>query len=942
MKNPFCLSDEDLRTLLKEYTTWYQGAEKEKKYAVEQEKNAEDIRSKLLNKSYLEEQPKDKLIQDILAYSKTLEGPAHIRIGEPRVTGQAENIKRNLLYLIDSPDSPIKKAARILDGDYKIPIFAKAFWTPIFQAQHPEILPNWNNKSERFLKKVGINLQTSKLSTLEKYSFLSDAFIYLHKLDPKQNFYNINHLMHYGTEIEEGSKLIEKLLTDKPGDDLALQIAKWQKEHVSDERIKTRQDSESEARNLLSTKAGKFQEDELREFLRLINQDYWRGKVYQTRFGMAYSGNNTKRLVEQLELVNDWMYQIWNVSEAEIRNLLDKFYTEKPIKNAGTAFPSVILYLRDSSKFNLCFKKMEQGLIRLTGFKERGYSGSFYLKYNSTVNELKEKYKLSPQELDILLCIDEKDPPIDKTKLPTDETNPDCPFNPKTFELLSGLYSTPQKDFYHANKDDFKNYLETPFQDLFHKIAKELPMEVKNYLELEKQLFSRILKNDWGKGGAWDFYWGAFYPKGGKRIEDAQLFLWINREILEFGFFIGVYGSEQNKRFLNQCKYYKESHLHILRDSLSNENFFFGRWDRKLDNGNVPSNLKETTWQEWLEDPEANGINVSVILTKDEILSLSEKQLVDKISRAFSELFPLFILTVSNDPIADINAYIGEIELPETQPIHPLNQIAEETGFPIKELERWVAAVERKGQAIFYGPPGTGKTFAAEHLARHLIGGGDGFYDIVQFHPAYAYEDFVQGIRPKAREDGQLDYPIVPGRFIEVCKRARRCKDRCVLIIDEINRANLARVFGELMYLLEYRDRNAPLASGGILQIPENVRIIGTMNTADRSIALVDHALRRRFAFFSLYPNYSILRNYHKLTKFNAEPLIHTLEKLNRQIGDRHYEIGISFFLRKELSKDIEDIWRMEIEPYLEEYFFDQPDKVDEFRWKKVGKEILP
>jgi len=128
--------------------------------------------------------------------------------------------------------------------------------------------------------------------------------------------------------------------------------------------------------------------------------------------------------------------------------------------------------------------------------------------------------------------------------------------------------------------------------------------------------------------------------------------------------------------------------------------------------------------------------------------------------------------------------------------------MAEETGFPIKELERWVAAVERKGQAIFYGPPGTGKTFAAEHIARHLIGGGDGFYDIVQFHPAYAYEDFVQGIRPKAREDGQLDYPIVPGRFIEVCKRARRCKDRCVLIIDEINRANLARVFGELMYFL--------------------------------------------------------------------------------------------------------------------------------------------
>jgi len=104
MKNPFCLSDEDLKTLLEAYTAWYQGTEKEKEYAVKQEKNAEDIRSKLLNKSYLEDQPKEKLIQDILAYSKTLEGAAYIRIGDPRVRGELDKIKRNLLYLIDPPD----------------------------------------------------------------------------------------------------------------------------------------------------------------------------------------------------------------------------------------------------------------------------------------------------------------------------------------------------------------------------------------------------------------------------------------------------------------------------------------------------------------------------------------------------------------------------------------------------------------------------------------------------------------------------------------------------------------------------------------------------------------------------------------------------------------------------------------------------------------------
>jgi len=294
---------------------------------------------------------------------------------------------------------------------------------------------------------------------------------------------------------------------------------------------------------------------------------------------------------------------------------------------------------------------------------------------------------------------------------------------------------------------------------------------------------------------------------------------------------------------------------------------------------------------------------------------------------------------INDAPALDVSS---ADDLPvEPNPPYPLADCAKDTHLDEALLARWVRAVERKGQAILYGPPGTGKTYVAERLARHLVGGGDGFDDLVQFHPAYAYEDFIQGIRPKARADGQLDYPIVSGRFLDFCREASGRHDRCVLIIDEINRANLARVFGEMMYLLEYRDREIPLAAGGSLRIPPNVRIIGTMNTADRSIALVDHALRRRFAFLALYPNYDILRSYHEQSGFDVEHLIRVLGRLNTQIGDRHYEVGITFFLRKDVAEEIEDIWRMEIEPYLEEYFFDQPDKVDDFRWERIGKEIL-
>ena len=270
-----------------------------------------------------------------------------------------------------------------------------------------------------------------------------------------------------------------------------------------------------------------------------------------------------------------------------------------------------------------------------------------------------------------------------------------------------------------------------------------------------------------------------------------------------------------------------------------------------------------------------------------------------------------------------------------------MEEIENQSCVQVEVLAKWVRAIERKGQAIIYGPPGTGKTFIAEYLAANLIGGGDGFSELVQFHPAYAYEDFIQGIRPTTTSESSLCFTLTLGRFTDFCSRARERSGKCVLIIDEINRANLARVFGELMYLLEYRKKEIPLAGGQSLSIPENVRLIGTMNTADRSIALVDYALRRRFAFILLQPQYETLIKRHSDTKFPIGKLVSILKKLNKVIDDPHYEVGISFFIRKDLAENIEDIWCMEIEPYIEEYFFDQPEKVAEFRWCNIRKEIF-
>lgn len=516
------------------------------------------------------------------------------------------------------------------------------------------------------------------------------------------------------------------------------------------------------------------------------------------------------------------------------------------------------------------------------------------------------------------------------------QPNLNCPFTPITFELLESLHASPRKTTYLARRDEFKQHLEEPFQKLFRQIAAQLPDSIRDRMETERKLFARILKNDFHHGGAWDFYWGAFYLKGGKRIEDAQLFMWMNHERLEVGFYIGLYGSNQRQQFLNNCQKHFATLFMLLEESLSDDRLWFGS----------RSNSTNTPWKTWLQDPGQADIHVSLNLPKLELLNYSADELTTQFVQVYQQLFPLVLLAIEEEPLPALSEYLNPDPLDEEDDLEPLNALysladcAAVTHLEEELLNDWVQAIDRKGQAVLYGPPGTGKTFLAHHLAKHLIGGGNGFVEVVQFHPAYTYEDFIQGIRPK-RVEGGLDYPIVPGRFLEFCKTAQACGEHpCVLIIDELNRANLSQVFGELMYLLEYRDEKVYLASGEAFSIPQNVRIIGTMNTADRSIALVDHALRRRFAFLYVPPNYDGLRKYHQFTDYSVDNLVRLLTEINAQIGDPHYQLGTSFFLREQLSVELKSIWQLEIEPYLEEFFFDQVDKMKNLRWDKVEEQL--
>ncbi len=292
----------------------------------------------------------------------------------------------------------------------------------------------------------------------------------------------------------------------------------------------------------------------------------------------------------------------------------------------------------------------------------------------------------------------------------------------------------------------------------------------------------------------------------------------------------------------------------------------------------------------------------------------------------------------------------GGVDLP---PYGVTDMLEDGLFFEPDELQRIIDRFEDKKNLILQGPPGVGKTFVSKRLAYALMGErADGRIRNVQFHQSYSYEEFVQGYRPGTNDDDQLIFELRDGTFLELCKNARdNPDDRFVMVIDEINRGNLSRVFGELLSLIEKDKRGdgftVRLAGGNEFSVPENVYILGTMNLADRSLAGMDYAMRRRFAFVTLEPQFgsSVFGDWLREKGVPAEMITRINDRmsaLNEVIaGDaslgRNFAVGHSYFC--DIPSQVEDwqdsdwdgwyreIVKTEIQPLLEEYWFDDPKK---------------
>ncbi len=264
------------------------------------------------------------------------------------------------------------------------------------------------------------------------------------------------------------------------------------------------------------------------------------------------------------------------------------------------------------------------------------------------------------------------------------------------------------------------------------------------------------------------------------------------------------------------------------------------------------------------------------------------------------------------------------------------------------DLQKIIDGLQDKKQAIFQGPPGTGKTYVAKRIAEHCREHG-GDFKIVQFHPSYSYEDFVEGFRPTLTAGGQAGFKLTEGPLRRIAEEAAANPDATfILVIDEINRGNVAKILGELYFLLEYRDEEVNLQySDDPFSLPKNLWFIGTMNTTDRSIALVDAALRRRFYFFGFFPDEppikGLLRRW--LEKNNSELgwVAKLVDQANGELGDRHMGIGPSHFMKEPGSLDekrIQFIWEQAVMPYIEEQCFGDEERLKQFAYEELKSKL--
>lgn len=559
---------------------------------------------------------------------------------------------------------------------------------------------------------------------------------------------------------------------------------------------------------------------------------------------------------------------------------------------------------------------------------------------------LRERFRVHPLELPEVVVA------ARQAVRPDARTGEFAGFCTDTFAFLAELQQQNSKDWMATQRPRYHFVLREPLIELCEALAERYIRPVLNRehgwgLECDAKTgrtITRICKNDFGRSRPYQpVQWITFYRQTqAHKQADAQLFVRIAADGVAYGFHLGRAARDAGKQFRKNL----QEHGEALFRALEIGNVFTEC--RFWTNDDCTAALPVKT----AADLRAWAVHKTIAVGKwlpPETSLLRHDELVGEILLTFDRLLPCWACAVEADPRAWLARRAGR---DPHEPLYDAAAFRRETYLSEVWLDRVLGLLRLKKQLVLQGVPGTGKTHVARCLARLLTHNRPECVRLVQFHPAYSYEEFVEGIRARGVEVNgrrEVSFPVEDGVLCEFAHQAAlRPSEPHVLIIDELNRGHLPRIFGELLYLLEYRDHAVTLPySKREFRLPDNLFLLATMNPLDRSAMVLDQALRRRFSFVEMPADAAILAAWLEAHPPGAAgdetfglQVVRLFEELNfrlaRDLGPDK-QIGHSFFMIPGLdAEQLAAVWEHHVGPLLRDYWAGREDRLREYAFERL------
>jgi uncharacterized protein (DUF2461 family) len=863
-------------------------------------------------------------------YSAIVSPPLHLET----VKRRAGFVRHAVVHLLRGRDPLPHRLEACLspNGAYRVPGLGPAFWSAIVQGLFPNRYAGWTEVTRAGLDRLGLVRPAVGAGPAEVYAALLDAHVHIRAARPDLSAFHVDHFLSLmavmsGRNPHEGaSRLVACPVST---------VVRRQRARMPlRQRLKEHGQALADAQQMLE--AGLAARD---------------GKHLGNALAIADPAGSARCPLDwgrHRETLTLWIGRLWESDDPYLH--LAQWWRTDPLPGAGLWLPAAVLHLRDPQSFAVCADEQRQGHARLDDGVDAGdRPAERYRLLNEAVVWLREKHALHPLEVaDVLAEVGSSGSGDAGRNVATPVRGEFRGFCGDTFAFLTELGHENSVSWLEKNRARYRFAVRGPLIELCRALASRYvePILCKARgwpLDTEPRsgrALTSIHKNGFGRGLPYNSTLCIAFCRQGIRRAGAQLFVRLGPDGVRYGLRLASSAKQERARLRAAIERHGEALLGRLHDNGAQAACRFGLADVPSDHRAIEDADGLHAW--------ASGrtMEASCSRAADDPL-LAGEGLLGEIILTFDRLLPLYAAAVEEDGGA-----VFAVDRKSRRPVH--EEFHHETLLGEDWLRHALELLSLKKQLILQGVPGTGKTHVARCLARQLTGGDDEAVRLVQFHPAYSYEEFVEGIKVKSVAiDGRHDvtYPVEEGLLCSFASRAAAAPSvPHVLIIDEINRGNLPRIFGELLYLLEYRGSAVELPySRRAFRLPENLYVLATMNAADRSIAVVDQALRRRFSFLEMEPDPAVLSAWLNRHPPVAGPgfisrVLGLFERLNARLRSEvgpHARIGHSYFMVAGLDESrLRLVWWHHVRPLLEEQFTGQPGKAATYDSLLEGEQV--